>query len=39
MVNVKARKGRSAGQIVLLDTPGVHKADSPHGKRMMQDGV
>ena len=37
MVNVKARKGRSAGQIVLLDTPGVHKADSPHGKRMMQE--
>jgi len=37
MVNVTARKQRSAGQIVLLDTPGVHKPDSPLGRRMMQE--
>jgi GTP-binding protein Era len=36
VVNVKAAKGRPAGQIVLLDTPGVHKPDSQLGKRMMQ---
>src|SRR5579859_6733793 len=37
MVNVAQKKNRSAGQIVLLDTPGVHKPDSPMGKRMMQE--
>ncbi|MBI2682632.1 MAG: GTPase Era [Acidobacteriales bacterium] len=37
VVNVKAAKGRPAGQIVLLDTPGVHKPDSQLGKRMMQE--
>src|SRR5271154_721035 len=37
MVNATARKQRSAGQIVLLDTPGVHKPDSPLGRLMMQE--
>ncbi|MBZ5522959.1 MAG: GTPase Era [Acidobacteriia bacterium] len=37
MVNVKARKGRSAGQIVFIDTPGVHKADSKLNRKMMSE--
>jgi GTP-binding protein Era len=37
MVNVKAKKGRAAGQIVLMDTPGVHKPESQLDKRMMQE--
>jgi GTP-binding protein Era len=37
IVNVKPRKGRSAGQIVFVDTPGVHKPDSQLSKRMMQE--
>lgn len=37
-VNVKAVKGkRPAAQIVLVDTPGIHKPDSPMGRRMMQE--
>ncbi|HYN15245.1 MAG TPA: GTPase Era [Terriglobales bacterium] len=37
MVNVAARKGRPAGQIVLIDTPGVHKPDSSLNKKMMRE--
>ena len=37
VVNVKPRKGRSAGQIIFIDTPGVHKPDSQLSKRMMQE--
>jgi GTPase len=37
IVNVPARKGRSAGQVVFIDTPGVHKPDSILNRRMMQD--
>jgi GTP-binding protein Era len=37
MVNVKARKGHAAGQVVLMDTPGVHKPESQLDKRMMQE--
>ena len=37
MVNVKARKGRPAGQIVFIDTPGVHKPDSRLNRKMMQE--
>lgn len=37
MVNVKAKKGRPGGQIVFIDTPGVHKPDSQLSKRMMQE--
>src|SRR5436305_10706124 len=36
MVNVPAKKGRVGGQIVFVDTPGVHKPDSQLSKRMMQ---
>jgi len=35
IVNVPKQKGRSEGQIVLMDTPGVHKPDSSLGKKMM----
>lgn len=37
MVNVKAQRGRSAGQIVFIDTPGVHKPDSRLNRKMMQE--
>lgn len=37
IVNVKAAKGRPAGQIVFIDTPGVHKPESQLSKRMMQE--
>jgi GTPase len=37
MVNVKAAKGRPAGQIVFIDTPGVHKPDSRLNRKMMQE--
>lgn len=36
-LNVKGGKGRPPGQIVLIDTPGVHKPDSPLGSRMMRE--
>jgi len=29
------QKGRDAGQIVLIDTPGVHRPDSSLGRKMM----
>src|SRR5436309_1950274 len=37
MVNVKAQKGRSAGQIIIIDTPGVHKPDSRLNRKMMRE--
>jgi GTP-binding protein Era len=37
IVNVKARRGRPAGQIIFVDTPGVHKPDSRLNRRMMQE--
>jgi GTP-binding protein Era len=37
VVHVEAAKGRPAGQIVLIDTPGVHKPDSSLNRRMMQE--
>ena len=35
MLNVKAQKGRPAGQVIFIDTPGVHKADTRLNRRMM----
>jgi GTPase len=35
IVNVPKRKGHPAAQIVLIDTPGVHKPDSSLGRKMM----
>lgn len=37
MLNVKAKAGRPAGQIVFIDTPGVHKPDSRLNRKMMQE--
>jgi GTPase len=37
MLNVKAERGRAAGQIVFVDTPGVHKPDSRLNRKMMQE--
>jgi GTP-binding protein Era len=36
-VNVKGGRGRQPGQIIFVDTPGVHKPDSPLGRRMMRE--
>lgn len=35
VVHIAKRKGRDGGQIVLIDTPGVHKPDSSLGRQMM----
>jgi GTP-binding protein Era len=35
IVNIPKRKGQSGAQIVLIDTPGVHKPDSSLGRKMM----
>jgi GTPase len=35
IVNLSKAKGRDAAQIVLIDTPGVHKPDSSLGRKMM----
>src|SRR5208282_1499385 len=35
IVNLPKAKGRDAAQIVLIDTPGVHKPDSSLGRKMM----
>jgi len=37
ILNVKAQRGRPAGQIVFVDTPGVHKPDSRLNRKMMQE--
>ena len=37
ILEVPARKGRSAAQIVFVDTPGVHRPDSQLDRRMMQE--
>jgi GTP-binding protein Era len=35
IINVEKKKGREGGQIVLIDTPGVHRPDSSLGRKMM----
>jgi len=37
MLNVKAQRGRPAAQIVLVDTPGVHRPDSRLNRKMLQE--
>ena len=37
IVNVRNRKGNRIAQVVFIDTPGVHKPDSPLSRRMMQE--
>jgi GTP-binding protein Era len=35
VINLPKSKGQSGAQIVLIDTPGVHKPDSSLGRKMM----
>src|SRR2546423_8494399 len=35
IVHVPKRKGHDGAQIVLIDTPGVHRPDSSLGRKMM----
>jgi GTPase len=35
VVHIPGRNGKGGGQIVLIDTPGVHKPDSSLGRKMM----
>jgi len=37
IINLPARKGRPAAQVILIDTPGVHKPDTRLNQRMMQE--
>ncbi len=37
IVNTKNKKGKIVGQVIFIDTPGVHKPDSPLSRRMMQE--
>jgi GTP-binding protein Era len=37
VIHVPREKGRSAAQVVLLDTPGVHRAETSLGRKMMGD--
>ena len=37
IVNVPQQKNRDGGQIVLLDTPGVHRPDTSLGHKMMSE--
>lgn len=37
IVNVPAKKGRPAGQIVFVDTPGIHKPHSSLNRKMMHE--
>ncbi len=35
IIHAPRQKGRPAGQVILLDTPGVHRPDSSLGRKMM----
>src|SRR6476646_9431135 len=35
VIHVPGPKGKPAGQVILVDTPGVHKPDSSLGRKMM----
>lgn len=35
VINIPGKKGRAAAQIVLIDTPGVHRAQTSLGRKMM----
>src|SRR5512143_535864 len=36
-VNVAAKKGRPAGQIIFIATPGIHKPNTPLNRQMMRE--
>src|SRR5271154_3969228 len=35
ILHIPKKNGRDGGQVVLIDTPGVHKPDSSLGRKMM----
>src|SRR5439155_2609921 len=35
ILHVPQQKGRPGGQVVLIDTPGVHRPDTSLGRKMM----
>jgi GTPase len=35
ILNLPQQKGRTGGQVILIDTPGVHQPDSSLGRKMM----
>jgi len=35
IIQAPSKKGRTGGQIILIDTPGVHRPDSSLGRKMM----
>jgi GTPase len=37
IVQIPKQKNRAGGQVVLIDTPGVHRADSSLGRKMMSE--
>lgn len=37
IINLPAKKGRPAAQVILIDTPGVHRPDTRLNQRMMQE--
>jgi GTP-binding protein Era len=37
VIHLPKRKGRPGAQVVLIDTPGVHRPDSSLGKKMMSE--
>jgi GTPase len=37
IINLPAKKGRPGAQVILIDTPGVHRPDTRLNKRMMQE--
>jgi GTPase len=37
ILHLPAKKGLPAAQVILIDTPGVHKSDHSLGRRMMQE--
>src|SRR5215813_13407739 len=37
IINVAENKGRDDGQVILIDTPGVHRPEHSLGRKMMSD--
>ncbi len=37
IIQIPKRKHKAGGQVILIDTPGVHKADTSLGRRMMSE--
>src|SRR5919108_5278191 len=35
VIHLPAKEGSAGGQVILIDTPGVHKPDSSLGRKMM----